>query len=341
HSTDVTELVARIYEVIREPFMCLGHQLSVDASIGIALYPEDGRDVETLLKNSDTAMYSAKESGRNLYQFFAREMNASAAERLLLESRLRQAVAGGALQLHYQPLVSLADGRIVATEALVRWSDAELGDVPPAKFIPVAEASGLIVALGEWVLRQACHQLRQWQAQGIALPHMVVNLSHLQFRQKNLAQTFAAIIAESGIDPRCLGLEITESAIMENPEITIGTLNELKALGIELSLDDFGTGYSSLSYLKRFPIDKLKIDQSFIHDISTDASDEAMVTAIIAMAHYLGIRVVAEGVETDAQLAYLREHACDEYQGYLFSRPLPADALQRLFESPLAAHESK
>ena len=336
---DAAVVARKILDALSAPIDVDGRALSTSASIGIALYPEDGRDVATLLKNSDTAMYYAKESGRNLYQFFAREMNASAAERLLLESRLRQAVAGGALQLHYQPLVSLADGRIVATEALVRWNDAELGDVPPAKFIPVAEASGLIVALGEWVLRQACHQLRQWQAQGVALPHMVVNLSHLQFRQKNLAQTFATIIAESGIDPRCLGLEITESAIMENPEITIGTLNELKALGIELSLDDFGTGYSSLSYLKRFPIDKLKIDQSFIHDISTDASDEAMVTAIIAMAHYLGIRVVAEGVETDAQLAYLREHACDEYQGYLFSRPLPADALQRLFEStaPLPA----
>ena len=328
---DAAVVARKILDALSVPIVIGGRTLSTGASIGIALYPEDGKDVETLLKNSDTAMYCAKESGRNLYQFFAREMNASATERLLLESRLRQAVTDGALQLHYQPLVSLADGRIVATEALVRWNDAELGNVPPAKFIPVAEASGLIVALGEWVLRQACRQLKQWQAQGIALPRMVVNLSHLQFRQKNLAQTFSSIIEETGIDPHCLGLEITESTIMENPEVTIGTLKELKALGIELSLDDFGTGYSSLSYLKRFPIDKLKIDQSFIHDISTDASDEAMVTAIIAMAHYLGIRVVAEGVETDAQLAYLREHACDEYQGFLFSRPLPADALQRLF----------
>ncbi len=336
---DAAVVARKILDALSAPIDVGGRALSTSASIGIALYPEDGKDVETLLKNSDTAMYCAKESGRNLYQFFAREMNASAAERLFLESRLRQAVSGGALQLHYQPLVNLADGRIVATEALVRWHDAELGDVPPARFIPVAEASGLIIALGEWVFRQACRQLRQWQARGIALPHMVVNLSHLQFRQKNLAQTFAAIIAESGIDPRCLGLEITESAIMENPEITIDTLNELKALGIELSLDDFGTGYSSLSYLKRFPIDKLKIDQAFIHDISTDPSDGAMVTAIIAMAHHLGIRVVAEGVETDAQLAYLREHACDEYQGYLFSRPLPADALQHLFDIPPAAHE--
>ena len=327
---DAAVVARKILDALSVPIVIGGRTLSTGASIGIALYPEDGKDVETLLKNSDTAMYCAKESGRNLYQFFAQEMNASATERLLLESRLRQAVTDGALQLHYQPLVSLADGRIVATEALVRWNDAELGNVPPAKFIPVAEASGLIVALGEWVLRQACRQLKQWQAQGIALPRMVVNLSHLQFRQKNLAQTFSSIIEETGIDPHRLGLEITESTIMENPEVTIGTLKELKALGIELSLDDFGTGYSSLSYLKRFPIDKLKIDQSFIHDISTDASDEAMVTAIIAMAHYLGIRVVAEGVETDAQLAYLREHACDEYQGFLFSRPLPADALQRL-----------
>lgn len=326
-------VVARkILDALSAPVVIGGQILSTGASIGIALYPGDGKDVETLLRNSDTAMYCAKESGRNLYQFFAHEMNARAAERLLLESRLRRAVADGALQLHYQPLVNVADGRIVATEALVRWNDAELGHVPPSTFIPVAEASGLIVALGEWVLRQACRQLAQWRSQGIAPPRMVVNLSHLQLRQKNLVEAFTAIIGETGADPHCLGLEITESAIMDNPEITIGTLKQLKALGIELSLDDFGTGYSSLSYLKRFPLDKVKIDQSFIHDISTDASDEAMVTAIIAMAHHLGIRVVAEGVETEAQLAYLREHGCDEYQGFLFSRPRPADALQGLFE---------
>jgi diguanylate cyclase (GGDEF)-like protein/PAS domain S-box-containing protein len=331
---DAAVVARKILDTLCVPIVIGKQALSTSASIGIALYPADGKDVDTLLKNSDTAMYSAKESGRNRYQFFAHEMNASAAERLLLESRLRQAVANGALQLHFQPLVSLADGRIVATEALVRWNDAGLGEVSPAKFIPVAEASGLIIALGEWVFRQACSQLKQWQAEGIALPRMVVNVSHLQFRQKTLAQTFLAILTETGVDPHHIGLEITESAIMDNPDITIGTLKELKALGIELSLDDFGTGYSSLSYLKRFPIDKLKIDRSFIHDISTDTSDEAMVTAIIAMAHYLGIRVVAEGVETDAQLAYLRTHACDEYQGFLFSRPLPADAIRQLFDKP-------
>ncbi|MDA8127895.1 MAG: EAL domain-containing protein [Betaproteobacteria bacterium] len=331
---DAAVVARKILDALSAPAEVGGRVLSTSASIGIALYPADGHDVETLLKNSDTAMYYAKESGRNLYQFFAPEMNASAADRLLLESRLRRAVACGDLQLHYQPVVRVTDGRIVAVEALARWNDAELGDVPPARFIPAAEASGLIVPLGECVLRQACRQLRLWQDQGIEPPRMVVNLSHLQFRQKNLAHSFSEIIADTGVDPRCLGLEVTESAIMENPEATIGTLATLKALGIELSLDDFGTGYSSLSYLKRFPIDKLKIDQSFIHDISTDASDDAMVTAIIAMAHYLGIRVVAEGVETGAQLAYLREHACDEYQGYLFSRPLPADAVQGLFAAP-------
>ncbi len=332
---DAAVVAHKILHALSAPCSINERELHTSASIGIAIYPEDGRDVETLLKSSDTAMYHAKETGRNNCQFFAHEMNVAAAERLLLESSLRRAVAGGELLLHYQPLVSLADGRIVATEALVRWKHPELGFIDPARFIPVAEDSGLIAPLGEWVLRQACLQIKQWHALGIRLPRMVVNLSPRQFREKNLVRIFSGVFRETGVDPRWLGLEITESAIMENPQATIGVLKELKALGIELSLDDFGTGYSSLSYLKRFPIDKLKIDQSFVHDITTDPDDEAMVTAIIAMAHHLNIRVVAEGVETEAQLAFLREHGCDEYQGFLFSRPLPADELYpRLGEMP-------
>ncbi|MEO6147592.1 MAG: GGDEF domain-containing phosphodiesterase, partial [Sulfuriferula sp.] len=304
------------------------------ASLGIAVYPQDGEDVETLLKNSDTAMYHAKEAGRSNYQFFAKEMNTAAAERLLLESSLRQAIDRNELLLHYQPLVNIADGRIIATEALVRWNHPELGLISPVRFIPIAEDSGVIVPLGDWVLRQACYQLKLWRELGIPLQRMVVNLSPHQFRQKHLFHNFIQILEETGVDPHWLGLEITENVIMENPEDAIATLGELKALGIELSLDDFGTGYSSLSYLKRFPIDKLKIDQSFVRDITTDADDEGLVAAIIVMAHQLDIRVVAEGVETEAQLAFLREHDCDEYQGYFFSRPKPASDLLATLSMP-------
>ncbi|GBL44793.1 diguanylate cyclase/phosphodiesterase [Sulfuriferula multivorans] len=324
---DSAVVAQKILSALSAPFVINGQDLRTGASIGIAVYPQDGEDVETLLKNSDTAMYHAKEAGRSNYQFFAQTMNAAAAERLLLESSLRQAIDRNQLLLHYQPLVNIADGRIVATEALVRWNHPELGLISPARFIPIAEDSGVIIPLGDWVLRRACYQLKQWREQGIPLQRMVVNLSPRQFRQKHLVQTFTQVLKETGVDPHWLGLEVTESVIMENPEEAIGILCELKALGIELSLDDFGTGYSSLSYLKRFPIDKLKIDQSFVRDITTDPDDEGMVAAIIVMAHQLSIRVVAEGVETEAQLAFLRGQGCDEYQGYYFSRPLPADEL--------------
>jgi diguanylate cyclase (GGDEF)-like protein/PAS domain S-box-containing protein len=318
---DAARVAQKIIDAIAVPFEFGGQTLRSGASIGIATYPQDGTDVETLLKNSDTAMYSAKDAGRNNYQFFAEEMNAASAERLLLEGSLRLAIERNEFLLHYQPLVNIGTGRIVATEALVRWDHPQLGRIGPARFIPAAEESGLIVPLGEWVLRQACTQLMLWREQGIQPPRMVVNLSPRQFRQKHLLRNFYRILSETGVDPHWLGLEITESVIMDNPEISIGILQELKALGFELALDDFGTGYSSLSYLKRLPIDKLKIDQSFVRDISTDVDDEAMVAAIIVMAHQLNIEVVAEGVETEGQLAFLREQGCDEFQGYLFSRP--------------------
>ena len=324
---DSALVAQKILGALSAPFTANGQDLHTGVSIGIAVYPQDGSDVETLLKNSDAAMYCAKDAGRGNYQFFTQAMNEIAAERLLLEGSLYQAIERSELLLHYQPLVDMAAGTIVAAEALVRWNHPQLGLVGPSRFIPVAEESGLIVPLGEWVLRQACNQLAQWRKQGIQLQRMVVNLSPRQFRQKHLVHTFSRVLDETGIDPSWLGLEITENVIMENPEVSIGILRQLKALGIELSLDDFGTGYSSLSYLKRFPIDKLKIDQSFVHDLTADADDEAMVSAIIVMAHQLKIRVVAEGVETEAQLAFLRDRGCDEYQGYHFSRPLPADQL--------------
>jgi diguanylate cyclase (GGDEF)-like protein len=338
---DSAVVAQKILGTLAAPFVINGQDLRTGASLGIAVYPQDGEDVETLLKNSDRAMYHAKEAGRSNYQFFAKEMNTVAAERLLLESSLRQAIDRNELLLHYQPLVNIADGRIIATEALVRWNHPELGLISPVRFIPIAEDSGVIVPLGDWVLRQACYQLKLWRELGIPLQRMAVNLSPHQFRQKHLFRNFIQILEETGVDPHWLGLEITENVIMENPEDAIATLGELKALGIELSLDDFGTGYSSLSYLKRFPIDKLKIDQSFVRDITTDADDEGLVAAIIVMAHQLDIRVVAEGVETEAQLAFLREHDCDEYQGYFFSRPKPASDLFATLSMPNNVSDSK
>ena len=329
---DAARVAQKILDALAVPFEINGQSLHSGASIGIATYPRDGLDVETLLKNSDTAMYSAKEAGRNNYQFFAEEMNKASAERLLLEGNLRLAIERNELLLHYQPLVDIATGRIVATEVLVRWDHPQLGRVGPDRFIPVAEETGLIVALGEWVLRQACLQLVQWREQNIAPPRVVVNLSPRQFRQKHLLRNFYRVLSETGVDPHWLGLEITESVIMDNPEISIAVLEELRKLGFQLSLDDFGTGYSSLSYLKRLPIDKLKIDRSFVNDITSDVDDEAMVGAIIVMAHQLDIDVVAEGVETAEQLEFLRDHDCDEYQGYLFSRPQAPDHLTALLK---------
>ena len=324
---DCAVVAGKILNTLTAPISISGHDLHTSASIGIAVYPKDGGDVETLLKNSDTAMYHAKEEGRGSYRFFAAESNAAAAERLMLGNSLHRATERNEMSMHYQPLVSIADGQVIATEALLRWNHPKLGFVSPVKFIPIAEDSGQILPLGEWVFREVCKQIANWRGQGFLLPRVAINISPRQFRQKHLAQTFAGIIKETAVDPTWISLEITESSMMGNPTTAISTLEEFKEMGIELSLDDFGTGYSSLSNLKRFPIDKLKIDRSFIRDLAKDSDDAAMVTAIIAMAHRLGIQVVAEGVETDAQLAFLRAYGCDEYQGYYFSKPMPAAEL--------------
>lgn len=327
HPDDAATAVQKIINTLTEPYTIEGHELHSGASLGIAIYPEDGHNVTALLKNSDTAMYQAKASGRNNYRFYSPEMDAKAADRLMLENNLRRALERNELSLHYQPIVSLASGEIMAVEALLRWTHPVMGVVSPARFIPVAEDSSLILPIGEWVLETACRQIREWDKTKLFSGRVVVNLSPRQFRQGDLVKRFTHIIERTGTDPRRLGMEITESVIMENLDSSIRMLQSLKDMGVEFSLDDFGTGYSSLSYLKRFPVDKLKIDQSFVRDVVNDHDDEALVKAIIAMAHSLKIRVVAEGVETRQQLDFLREQHCDQYQGYYFSRPLPAHEL--------------
>ncbi len=334
---DAAIVAQKILAALSEPHLIEGQELHAGASIGIAIYPQDGDTAEALLKNSDMAMYHAKEMGRNNYQFFTDDMNARAGERLMLANRLRQALLRDELKLHYQPIVSITDGRIVATEALARWHHPDLGSVPPLRFIAIAEETGLIVQLGEWALRSACLQLKDWQARKTDTGRMVINLSARQFRQENLLRSIVAILHETGVRADALGLEITESAIMDNPETAIALLGELRDMGVQISLDDFGTGYSSLSYLKRFPIDKLKIDRSFVQDITTDQDDKALVTAILAMAQSLGIRVVAEGVELPEQLDFIRNKGCEEYQGYYFSKPCPAEDLDAMLSERYAS----
>jgi EAL domain-containing protein (putative c-di-GMP-specific phosphodiesterase class I)/FixJ family two-component response regulator len=309
-------------------FLVEGHELYVTCSIGIALFPKDGEDTQTLLKNADTALYRAKDLGRNNCQFYAAEMNVKALERLMLENSLRHALDRDEFRLHYQPRVDLRTGEITGMEALVRWQHPELGLIPPARFIPVAEESGLIVPLGEWVLREACAQNKAWQRSGLRTVIVAVNLSARQFREQDLVAVVTRILKETDLDPAYLELELTESLIMQNVEAVIATLTRLKAMGVRFSIDDFGTGYSSLSYLKRFPIDMLKIDQSFVRDITTDPDDAAIAKTIISMAHDLQLRVIAEGVETEEQKSFLHLRHCDEMQGFFFSRPVPSEEFE-------------
>jgi diguanylate cyclase (GGDEF)-like protein len=310
-----------------------GNELHSTPSIGIALYPEDGEGVDALMKNADTAMYHAKTAGRNNVQFFTASMNAQASERMALENSLRQAVDHGDFELHYQPQVDLASGRIVGVEALVRWRHAEHGLIPPDKFIPVAEETGLIVPLGEWVLYEAARQVAVWRAEGIADVSVAINLSAHQLRDDALPGVVADVLSRHGIDPEDIEIEITESVAMSDPNATIEHLGSLRRMGIELAVDDFGTGYSSLAYLKLLPIHRLKLDRSFVMDIEHDPNDAAICTATIALAHSLGLSVVAEGVETVAQRDYLAGLGCDVAQGYLYSRPLPAAEIGELLKN--------
>ncbi len=324
---DAALIAQKIMESLSQPMHINGKELYIGTSIGIAIFPDDGDDMATLLKNSDIAMYHAKESGRGNYQFFSEKMNADASEKQSLTSYLRYAVERNELFLVYQPVVDMISGEMTGMEVLLRWQHPVLGLISPDKFIPLAEESGLILPIGEWVLRSACKQLSAWQKQGYEVPRLAINLSAKQFQQKAMDEIIAAILKETGVDPRFIGIEITESMLLHNIDEVVQTLLKLSDMGLEISIDDFGTGYSSLSYLKRFHIDKLKIDKSFVNDIATHPDDAAIVKAIIAMAHGLSMKVVSEGVETQAQLDFLRMHGCEQYQGYIFSKPLTASEI--------------
>ncbi len=334
---DAARVAQAVLEVVRPPVRLDGHQLQVTASIGISLFPHDGTDGEALIKNADIALYRAKDQGRNGYQIYTPAMNARALEKLIFENQLRRALERQELLLHYQPQIDARTGRIAGVETLVRWRK-DAGDlVMPNDFIPLAEDAGLIGPLGEWVLETACAQAREWHNKGFEPLRLAVNLSVHQLQREGFLDTITRVIDKSGIDPTSLELEVTESVVMQDPESGIRSLGELRAMGVQIAIDDFGTGHSSLAYLKRLPVTTLKIDRTFVRDIGRGSDDGAIVRAIIAMAHSLGMKVVAEGVEHERQLAFLSVHGCDEMQGYYFSRPLPKGALLALLEQGPAA----
>jgi EAL domain-containing protein (putative c-di-GMP-specific phosphodiesterase class I) len=321
-----------VLDALSKPFLVDGREMFATASVGIAIFPFDGGDGETLLRNAETAMHCAKSRGRNLSQFFAKSMNAEVSRKLHLESRLRKAIDRQEFTLRFQPVFEAATGKLTGAEALLRWNDPDMGMVRPDEFIPIAEETGLIVPIGEWVLRAACAQCHAWQEAGLGRIRMAVNLSGHQVRQAELVETLAGVLAETGLDPSLLELEITESTIMQDDDITTGTLNELHQMGVRLALDDFGTGYSSMSYLRRFAINRVKVDRSFIKEIPTNPDDGAITAAIIAMARSLRIPVVAEGVESAEQLEFLRECGCDEIQGFLLGGPITPEEFSRFME---------
>jgi EAL domain-containing protein (putative c-di-GMP-specific phosphodiesterase class I) len=306
-------------------FVAQGHSVGISCSVGISIFPEHGRDGETLIKNADAAMYCAKESGRNNVRFFANDMNAQAVQQLTLENGLRLALEKKELFLVYQPQMEIATGRITGLEALLRWQHPELGLVPPDKFIRIAENSGLIMPIGEWVLRTACSQARKWQDEGLPAVSVAVNVSAIQFRQEDFCELIRRVLNETGLAPQYLELELTESLLLANADVTLSVIQELKAMGLTLAIDDFGTGYSSFNYLRQFGVSKLKIDRSFIRDVAVNPDDAAITTAIVSMAKSLNLKVIAEGVEDEAQMSFLRAHQCDEIQGYYFSKPLAVD----------------
>lgn len=336
-AADVAVAAERIVAEINRPFVLQRHSFNVSCSIGISVFPEHGIDDETLIKNADAAMYRSKESGRNAFRFFTEDMNAELVERLTLEVNLRQAVERKELFLVYQPQVEIADSRVVSVEALLRWQHPELGLVSPDRFIHLAEITGLIVPIGEWVLRCACVQARKWQEAGFDLQTIAVNVSAIQFRHDGFCKMVKRVLEETGLAPECLELELTESILLSNADVIFSLLEELKSMGLKLAIDDFGTGYSSLSYLRQFPVSKLKIDRSFIRDVAVNPDAAAITAAIIDMARALGLKVIAEGVETEAQMDFLRARHCDEIQGFLFSEPETAEILEKRKVLGLAA----
>jgi len=328
---DAALVAQKIVTDMARPFTLAGQQVYVSASVGIGIFPNDGADADTLLRNADTAMYRAKEQGRNAYQFYLPQMNEQLLERMQLQTQLRGALERREFVLHYQPKADLASGEVSGFEALLRWQHPVRGLVPPLQFISILEETGLIVQVGEWVVRSVCEQLMQWRAQGLTPRPVAINLSARQFQQRNLDASIAAIIEQTGVDAGLLEFELTESLLMRDPEEATRVLNNMRSFGVRLSVDDFGTGYSSLSYLKRFPLDALKIDRAFVREVTSDADDASITVAIIGLAHTLKLKVVAEGVETEAQLAFLRANQCDEMQGFYFAKPLAvADCTQFL-----------
>jgi diguanylate cyclase (GGDEF)-like protein/PAS domain S-box-containing protein len=327
---DVVRVAEKILISFAAPFLIDGKELFITPSMGISLFPGDGRDAETLLRNADAAMYRAKEQGRNGYQFYTHDLNLRSRERLSLENDLRRAVENGELEMYYQPKVSAKDGRIVGAESLIRWNHPARGQVSPGEFIPLAEESGLILPIGEWLLGEVCRQIRRWRDNGMRIPRIAVNLSGRQFQRQDLPAILLAAMEAAAINPADLELELTEGTIMSNAESNIEMLVLLKRMGFSLAIDDFGTGYSSLSYLKRFPVDVLKIDYSFVRDIASDQDSAELVRGILSMAHGLRLEVVAEGVETREQVAILRQYQCELIQGFLFSKALPAEQFASL-----------
>jgi diguanylate cyclase (GGDEF)-like protein len=324
---DIGQVANKLLSGVSKSINISGHDIASTVSIGISMYPEDGEDTDTLLKNADIAMYKAKEAGKNNFKYYTEGMNATAVNYLLLENDLRRAIETDQLMLMYQPQIDLQTGSLLGMEALVRWNHPDRGMVSPVHFIPLAEETGLIVALGDWVLREACKQQRIWLQQGRYSNKVAVNLSPRQFRQENFPQRVAEILNMMELPAKYLELEITESSAMENAGETITMMNELNAMGVSLAIDDFGTGYSSLAYLKRFPIQKLKIDRSFINDIATDQNDAAIARSIISLAHNMSLNVVAEGVEHDVQVDWLRRRGCDMAQGFYYAKPLTVEQM--------------
>ena len=336
-SRAASTVATKILETISTPIVVEHHELFITTSIGIALFPDDGDDAEALLKSADRAMYRAKEMGRNNYQFATQAGEDVSAERLSLERSMRYASRRDEFIVHYQPMIEIASGRVVGAEALIRWKHPVRGMMQPGEFIPIAEQSGLILPMGEWVLRSACDQMKRWHRNGNEHLHIAVNLSARQFQQPDLADVVERVLMETGLPPSALDIEITESTAMQNAELTLSTLNKLKKMGVRISIDDFGTGYSSLSYMKRFPIATVKIDHDFVRDVAHDGNDAAIVSAIISMARALKLHVVAEGVEDEEQLAFLQRHDCEYVQGYYYGRPVPSDEFEAVLAREVAS----